>query len=172
MARPLTGDAMPYFEKYINFVQGNSIAEAMENHSTELNKFYNDLPESKADYAYAEGKWTIKEMLQHLMDAERIFTYRLLRISRADTTPLPGFEENEYAVAARANDRSLQSLKEEFTALRISTDLLLKSLTEEQLNRKGTTNNNPITANAIAFIMYGHLLHHQNILIERYGIKV
>lgn len=170
MPRPITGDCLPYFEKYINLVQGNSVAEALENHASLMNAFYTDLPESKADYAYAEGKWTLKDLLQHVIDTERIFAYRLLRISRGDATPLPGFEENDYALAAKANTRSLQSLKEEFKAVRSSTDLLLQSLSQHQLDQKGTTNNHPITANAIAFIAIGHLLHHQNVLKERYGI--
>ncbi len=171
MPRPtFDGGNKPFYEKYVNLVQGDSVEEAMANHAAAVKTFYLALPEDKADYAYAEGKWTIKDVLQHVTDAERIFSYRLLRISRGDTTPLPGFEENDYAVAAHAGKRSMQELKDEFAAVRTATDHLLASLGEEEYSRVGTSNNNPIAANTIGFLLYGHLLHHQAILEERYGI--
>ncbi len=168
MPRPNSNDAAIFYHKYINHAQGDSVAEVIANHARQLKEFYNNLPEAKADYAYAPGKWTIKDLLQHVIDAERIFTYRALRIARKDTTPLPGFEENDYAVTANAGSRTLQSLKDEFNAVRTSTDLLFNSFNNDQLNAVGTASNNPITANALAFISYGHLLHHKAIIEERY----
>ena len=168
MPRPNPQDAAEFYHNYINQAQGNSIAEVMANQSVQINEFYNSLPESKAGYAYATGKWTIKELLQHLIDAERIFAYRALRIARKDTTPLPGFDENSYAANSNANSRTLQSLKEEFNAVRTSTDLMLRSFNDDQLNATGTASNKSITVNAIAFIIYGHLLHHKKIIEERY----
>ena len=168
MARPSSTDAAIFYHKYINYAMGDSIAEVIANHSVQLNEFYNNLPEAKADYAYASGKWTIKDLLQHVIDAERIFTYRALRIARKDTTPLAGFEENDYAANSNAANRTLQSLKDEFTAVRISSDFLFRSFNEDQLNAVGTASNNSITTNALAFITYGHLLHHKNIIEERY----
>lgn len=110
-------------------------------------------------------------MLQHVIDAERVFSYRAMRISRNDSTPLPGFDENEYAKYSGASARSLSSLKEELAAVRNATDLLLQSFTEEQLAIKGTASNQPVTVNALAYIIYGHLIHHKNILEERYGVR-
>ncbi|MEP7318375.1 MAG: DinB family protein [Panacibacter sp.] len=168
MARPNPNDAATFYHRYINYAQGNSITEVMANHAKQLKDFYTSLPEANADYAYAEGKWTIKEVLQHVIDAERVFSYRALRIARKDKTPLPGFDENEYAKNSNAPARTLQSLKDEFNAVRYSTDLMLQSFNEDQLNATGIASNNSITVNALAFITYGHLLHHKAILEERY----
>ncbi|RFM27686.1 DinB family protein [Deminuibacter soli] len=171
MPRPATTEHAPYHAGYISLATGESVTELMRNHSAAIFEFYNALPESKADYAYASGKWTIKEMLQHIIDSERIFSYRVLRIARADKTPLPGFEENDYAAAAAVSvgKRSMASLKEELNLLRQSTDAMLASLTPESLQQTGTVNNHtPISANAVAFILFGHLLHHKNILEQRY----
>ncbi len=168
MARPLPPESATFYHHYIKLTQGNSATEAVNNHSAQLLDFYTNLPENKADYAYAEGKWTLKELLQHLIDAERVFTYRTMRIARKDTTPLAGFDENTYTANSLANSRNFTSLKEEFAALRRSTDLFILSLNEEQLKGSGTASGNFITANALAFIIYGHLLHHVNIIKERY----
>lgn len=170
MARPQPNECAPYFQKYIALAQGSSINEIVNNHAFELQEFYNSLPDDKADYAYGENKWTIREVLQHLTDAERVFAYRALRIARNDATPLASFEENEYVTNGFANERSLSSLKQEFNAVRASTDMFLLSLNETQTMRMGTASNNPISVNALAFIIYGHLLHHENILKERYGV--
>ena len=170
MARPSTGDFAPYYQKYIDLAKGNSVEEIINNHNKEVADFYNNLPEEKSHYAYADDKWTVNDVIQHVIDAERVFSYRALRISRKDETPLPGFEENNYAKNAGAANRSMSSLKEEFAALRTATDLLLQSFTAEQLGQRGTASNNTVTVNAIAFIMFGHLLHHKNILQERYGV--
>ena len=168
MARPQAIDFPPYFARYISQVKPDSVLEAIHTYSKVLNDFYTGLPEAKADYRYAPGKWTIKELLQHIIDAERIFSYRLLRIARKDQTPLPGFDEDSYAANSLACERSFTEIKEEFLAVRKSTDLLLVSLNEEQLSQKGVASNLPVTANAIAFILFGHMLHHKAILEERY----
>jgi uncharacterized damage-inducible protein DinB len=168
MARPAPQDSSEYYHRYINQAKGNSIAEVMSNHTAELKQFYNSLPEEKADHAYAEDKWTIKEVLQHLIDAERVFSYRALRFARKDDTPLASFDEKTYTQHSNAKSRTLQSLKDEFTALRNATDIMLSAFTEEQLASKGVASNNPISVNALAFIIYGHLLHHKKIIEERY----
>jgi hypothetical protein len=110
----------------------------------------------------------VKDVVQHLIDAERIFAYRALRFARKDTTPLSGFDENSFANNANTSERTLVSLKEEFIAVRKSTDLLLLSFTQEQLNQTGISNDHSITVNAICYIIFGHLLHHISILGERY----
>lgn len=168
MARPAPQDSAEFYHGYINHAKGNSIAEVMANHVEELKQFYSSLPDEKADYAYSEGKWTIKEVLQHVIDAERVFSYRALRFARKDATPLSSFDENSYTQHSNAKKRTLQSLKDEFNALRSATDIMLSTFTEEQLSSKGTASNNPITVNALAFIIYGHSLHHKRIIEERY----
>lgn len=168
MSRPKAEDVAKFYHKYIAYNRGESPQELMQNHTAEIKEFYNNLPEAKADYAYAEGKWTLKDLLQHVTDAERVFCYRALRISRKDATALPGFDENIYAENANAGSRDFDSLKQEFTAVRFATDLFLESLTQNQLQQSGTVSNHYITVNALAFIIYGHLLHHKKIIEERY----
>jgi uncharacterized damage-inducible protein DinB len=168
MARPQPNDYAAYYETYVGKVKGDSVKDIISTYSEPMMQFYTSLPESKADYAYAEDKWTLKELLLHIIDAERIFSYRALRIARKDETPLPGFDESAYAPVSKAAERSLQSLKDEFAAVRKATDILLSTFDEEQLSQKGTASNNPVTANAIAFIVFGHMLHHKQIIEERY----
>ena len=120
------------------------------------------------DHAFAPGKWTIKQMIQHLLDSERIFVYRLVWIARGDSRPLPGFDENMFADAAPASHRTLQDLKEEFRLLRRSTDLLIDHLTSEELERNGEASGFPVTVNALCFIIFGHNLHHVEVLKQKY----
>ena len=168
MSKPSPGNYPTYFENYINQVQASSVQEAIEKYGVELINRFKALPFEKATFSYAEGKWTLKEMLQHIIDTERIFTYRVVAIARKESIGLPGFDENAYAANSKANNRSWDSLLEEFGAVRTATDLLLSSFDEEQLLKQGITNNNPTSVNAIAFIIYGHIIHHLIIINERY----
>ena len=168
MARPQPGDYGNYYENYVQKVQANSLREAIERYADEMNSFYSSLPEAKADYRYDAGKWSLKDLLQHVIDTERIMSYRMLRVARKDSTPLPGFDENTYSIQANASARTFESLKQEFVALRKSTDLLMQSFTEEQLNNAGTANEHRITALAIGFIIFGHMLHHKQVIETRY----
>jgi uncharacterized damage-inducible protein DinB len=168
MPRPQPNDYAAYYNTYISKVEGENVKEIIAKYSEPLLQFYNSLPEDKADYAYAEGKWTVKELLLHMIDAERIFSYRALRIARKDQTPLPGFDENAYTPVSKATERSLQSLKDEFAAVRKATNILFDTFDEEQLSQTGTASNQPVTANAIGFIVFGHMIHHKQILEERY----
>jgi uncharacterized damage-inducible protein DinB len=169
MARPAATDFPAYFAGYISKVNTDSIAEAINTYSAPLHQFYTSLPEAKADFAYAEGKWTVKEMLQHIIDAERVFSYRVMCIARKDKTSLPSFDENlPTQKIHKPIKEALADLKEEFIAVRKSTDLLLQSLTEDQFGEMGTSSNKPVTAKAIAYIIFGHMLHHKGILEERY----
>lgn len=170
MAKPQPNESAAYYHKYIGLVEGDSISEIIHNYAFELQEFYNHIPDDKAGYAYDKNKWTVKEVLQHLTDAERIFAYRALRISRGDQTPLSSFEENTYVENGFAEQRSLSSLKQEFNSVRAATDIFLLALNNEQISRIGTASNNLISVNALAYIIYGHLLHHQSILKERYGV--
>ena len=153
---------------YIQPLENVNLIEELEICLHDFIRFVQNIPMDKFDYRYADGKWTIKDIIQHIIDAERIFSYRALRISRNDQTPLPGFEENSYVEHTNANARSIQQLLTEMAAVRQSTLLLFKSFTQEQLQLIGTASDNPISVRAIGFIMIGHQKHHQTIFKERY----
>ncbi len=159
----------PFYATYINQVsEENTLQEELEISLHRLIKFVQDIPMDKFDYRYAEGKWTIKDIVQHLIDAERIFAYRALRFARNDKTDLPGFEENDYVDNANANDRTILQLLTEISAVRHATMVLFKTFTEEQLLRMGTANKNPISVRALGFVIIGHQNHHQRVFLERY----
>lgn len=168
MPTPAAGTYPPFMGNYIKLVVAETVVEAIEKYSTTIIDFFKSIPEDKVESRYAENKWSIKEMLQHIIDTERIFGYRALSISRKDKTFLPGFDENEYAAASDAAARSWEDLLQEFSAVRQSTNFMLKSFTEEHLQQSGTTNNQPNTTLAISYAIFGHILHHINILEERY----
>ena len=157
-----------YFFPYISVLGDVTLIEELEISLHEFIRFVQNIPMDKFDYRYAEDKWTIKEIIQHVIDTERIFAYRALRISRNDQTPLPGFDENEYSNNTEANKRGLQDLLTELSAVRHSNIFLFKSFSEEQLQRTGIASNADISVRAIGFIMIGHQKHHQNIFEERY----
>jgi uncharacterized damage-inducible protein DinB len=158
----------PFYAGYIQEANAVNMIEELEICLHEFIKFVQNIPMDKFDFRYAEGKWTIKEIIQHVIDTERIFSYRALRISRNDKTPLPGFDENEYVINTDANDRHLQSLLTELSLVRQCTIALFKSFSPTQLERLGVASNNDISVRAIGFILIGHQKHHQKIFIERY----
>ena len=168
MTTPAIGEYPSYLGNYIRLVGATSVTNAVEKHSDMILDFFQKIPADKITYRYAEGKWNLKEVLQHIIDTERIFAYRALRLARHDKTSLPGFDENAFAAASNADLRDWEGLLAEFKAVRKSTDLLLESFTEEQLNETGLINGNPVSTNAIGFIIYGHILHHINVTNERY----
>ncbi len=168
MARPQVGDYSNFAKTYIDASTEETVSTLIANHSQTLLDFINTIPESKADFSYAEGKWTVKQALQHMIDTERIFAYRALTFARKDTIALAGFDQDNYANNAPANHRRLADLKQEFSLLRQSTDLFLASLTNEDLQQRGIASNHPITVNAITFIIFGHNLHHKKVLEEKY----
>ncbi len=168
MSRPLTGTYPVYYETYISKVKEADVRDAFKNQRSVVDHFFDGISEEKAGYAYAQGKWTIKELLQHIIDAERIFSYRALAFSRKETASLPSFDENIYADNSFANERSWKSLVEEFKILRKSTELLFESFNTDMLNHSGIASNNPVTVNAIGFIIVGHLNHHKGVIETRY----
>ena len=157
-----------FYAPYINALDNAILIEELEICLHDFIKFVQNIPMDKFDFRYAEGKWTIKDIIQHLIDAEHVFSYRALRISRNDKTPLPGFNENDYVDNTNANARSIQGLLTEFSALRQSTLLLFKSFSEEQLKRMGIASNADVSVRAIGFIIIGHQKHHQKVFQERY----
>ena len=167
MNPPQLNEYAPFFAGYINSIDEN-VFDTLHDQANDFPALLKSLPTEKEDYAYAAGKWTIKELAGHLIDTERIMVYRLTRIARNDKTPLPGFEENDYVKNAHFADRTLKSLANEFELLRRSNMFFLESLNDEELSRMGTTNGNHMSAKALLFIIAGHLKHHVNILHERY----
>lgn len=168
MSQPTINDYAPYYHNYVMSVQEDDLKTAFLNQSSTMELFLNSIPEAKADYAYAEGKWTVKQLLLHMIDTERIFAHRALWFARQSPVPLSGFDENEFAAIADVNNRTLQSLVEEMIAVRRSTVSLFHSFSEKELNTAGTANNHSITVNALGFVTLGHFLHHKRILEERY----
>lgn len=168
MSKPLIGDYPPLFENYILLVNENNISEALKNQYQPAVNVLQGITEQKSVFAYAPGKWTIKELMQHIIDAERIFSYRALCIARGEQQELPGFDENEYAAKANATARKWDDLLNEFVSVRNSTKILYKSFTDEMLKARGTTNGNAVTVNSLGFITAGHLQHHLVVLEERY----
>lgn len=157
-----------YYAHYINLASDYNLPNGLDLSGVNTIKFLESINPEKFDYKYAEGKWTIKELLLHIIDTERIFAYRALRIARNDNTPLSGFEQDDYVASSNANTRSTQSLIEEYKSVREATLTLFKSFDNDDLKRLGTASNAPISVRALGFIMIGHEIHHCNIIKERY----
>ena len=155
----------PYF-KGIGEEEG--IIELLERSGSECSELIGSLPEEKGSFRYAEGKWSIKDLVQHVIDAERVFAYRVMRFARNDKTDLPGFEQDDYVEIASADRRTLQDLLSEFETLRRSTLHLFSGLTGEDLKRTGTANGFEMSVEMVGYIISGHLLHHLRIIRERY----
>lgn len=153
---------------YINALEEVSLIEGLENGLNQMVSFISAIPDEKLEYRYADNKWTIKDIVLHLIDSERIFAYRALRIGRGDTTPLAGFEENDYVPNAVANSRTSENLLEEFQLVRKSTLCLFNNFSDERLLYLGTASNNVISVRAIGFVISGHQNHHLRIIQERY----
>lgn len=157
-----------YYTNYVQLAQDYSLLDGLKESADKFVDFFGSIPSEKHEYRYAEGKWTAKEMIQHLLDTERIFAYRALSFAREDKTNLPGFEHNDYIEPSRANGRSVEDLLLEYKALRVSTMSLFKSFDKEMLSQIGNANNNALSVRAIGFIIIGHETHHCNIFRERY----
>jgi len=156
------------FHRYLNAITENDLEAALRRNTRRFRKLLKEVPKKKINYAYAEGKWTLKELLQHIVDAERVFTFRALHFARKDAAPLPGFDENVWAITAKAPKRSWGDLVDEFMTLRASTELFFNSLDEEQLLAMGTANGNTAMVAGLGFVCAGHVAHHMNIIKERY----
>jgi hypothetical protein len=168
MHRPEKSEYNPYYEKYVSLIGESELIDALEQQPTELLSLLGNLDEEKGKYAYADGKWTIKEMLSHLIDGERIFGYRVLRISRGDETPIEGFEQDGYIENSHANERTFDDLLEELALQRKANLRMLKNLDDQGWTRLGTASENPVSVRALGFIMAGHVRHHMNILRSKY----
>jgi len=163
-----TGVYPDYFYNYIKLVENENLGDALKNQIPEIQSFFSSIDEEKRDYKYAEGKWTIKEVLQHIIDTERIFAYRALAFARKDVNTLPSFDENSYAKNSNADKRNWNELTEELMAVRKTTDFLFNSFSEEQLNTVGKASSYEMSVKALGYTIAGHLAHHVNVLKERY----
>jgi hypothetical protein len=168
MERPERTEYDPYYETYISLVPEADVVGVLAAQLTELQDIFVALPEEMGTMAYAEGKWTIKEVISHMIDAERIFAYRAFRIARGDQTPIEGFEQDGYIENSHANNRSFGELLEELNLLRRANLHFFNNLLADDWTRAGTANKNLVTVRALAYIMGGHVRHHVNILNSRY----
>src|ERR1700684_2275915 len=168
IAPPQPDEYAPYYGRYISLVQGEDILSILDQQRRQTMMLLSCRDEEDGNFRYAPEKWSAKEVLGHLCDTERIFAYRALRISRADATPLEGFEQDDYVRNGPFAQRPVADLVEEFIAVRRATISLLRNLDEAAWMRRGLANKNEVTVRALAYIIAGHELHHRRILVEKY----
>jgi hypothetical protein len=168
--RPQADEHNPYYSRYIDLVPDTDILDTLQRQMNETLTIFKGVSEEKGNYRYAADKWSVKEVLGHLTDTERVFGYRALRVARNDQMPLAGFEQDDYVRFGPFARRPLAELANEFAAVRQSSIFLFRELDEEAWARRGTANNSVISVRALAYIMAGHELHHRRILKEKYGL--
>ncbi|MGB5289649.1 MAG: DinB family protein [Ignavibacteriaceae bacterium] len=166
--RPNQGDYSTYYENYIRLIEGDDILRILNEQNKKTQDILNSFSEHKGNYRYADGKWTVKEVVGHLLDTERVFAYRALCIARGEKKSLPGFDQNDYVSEGNFNRRELFDLNYEYRLLRESNLLLFRSFTPEMLKLKGFANESSVTVLAILFIIAGHEKHHMNVLRDKY----
>ena len=162
------GDYHSFYEPYVKALGDVDLVEMLEKQLHNFPEFLASIPEEKLSYRYAENKWTVGQVLVHIIDAERVFQYRALRIARGDITPLASFDQDAYVPQSNAEGRSLESITEEYKSVRSSSLALFKSFPEKILHRKGTASNSIVSVGALGFLICGHQKHHRNALRERY----
>lgn len=166
--RPQTDEYAPFYRSYIARVPEGDLLLTLESGHEDWQRLLGALTEAQADYRYEPSKWSVKEVVGHVVDTERIFAYRLLRIARGDQTPLSGFEQDDYVREGNFSERALADLLAEFGAVRRATTILLRSLPDKAWIRRGSANQKEVTVTALAFIIAGHELHHRAIVEQRY----
>ena len=166
--RPAPDEHAPYYGRYIELVAGEDPLGALREGAEETRRFLEPLPESKGDTRYADGKWSVKEVLVHVADTERVFAYRALRFARKDETPLPGFDENHWVAGLSTSGLTVANIRDELRAVREATLAFFGNLDAQAWDRSGTANDVRMSVRAAAFVIAGHEIHHRNILRERY----
>ncbi|WGD34598.1 DinB family protein [Olleya sp. YS] len=159
---------LPYFKSYIDQAKGIELLPGLDSEFNKAYQFFNSIPEDKLDFRYAEGKWSIKEIINHLIDTERIFCYRALRFARQDKTALSGFNENDFVDFSNAKDRTIDSLLDEYKAVRQATITMFKSFTNQSLMYKGIAGAGEVSVRALGFLIIGHEKHHIDVIKQRY----
>ena len=168
MKRPEPTEFAEYYGKYVSKVPGTDVLGVLESQRVQMQNLFGARSERDGSFRYAPGKWTVKEVLGHITDTERIFTYRALRIARGDQTPLPGFEQDDFVKNGAFSERSLADLAEEFAAVRSASLTLFRSFPEAAWSRRGVASQKEVTVRALAFITAGHQIHHRLVLEEHY----
>jgi hypothetical protein len=168
LSKPEAGEYAEYYKQYISLVPSDDLIKELEDQRNLFKEFIRSLPDSKMDFSYAEGKWTVAQVIQHLIDTERIYGFRMLNFVRHGMMEIPGFDQDKFAVMADVSGRTRQSFIDEFDALRRSTVEFLKTITPEHGKIIGKANNVNISVRAIASVAYGHVVHHSNVIRERY----
>jgi len=168
LKQPLPSEYGEAYAHYLRATPAGDLLAVLEAQAVEVAALFGALTEAQGSYRYAPGKWSLKDLLQHLSDGERIFAYRTLRLGRGDATPLPGFEEDDYAAAAQADARHLADLLADFSSARAATLTLCRSLPEGAWDFRGTTSGKQITTRCIPYIIHGHAAHHLAVIRERY----
>lgn len=168
ISRPDHDEFDSYYERYVSLAGNGDVISALKNQITETTDLLNSIASEKADFRYAPEKWSVKEVIGHIIDTERIFAYRALRIARGDQTPIEGYEQDDYIKNAEFAKSSLRDLSEEFDLIRRANILMFQNLSEIAWHRRGTANNHEISVRALAYISVGHEIYHVNILKERY----
>lgn len=166
--RPAENDYAPYYKNYVDKIEGDSILDYLNQQTKELQSILNSFPESKGNHTYADGKWTVKEVIGHMMDTERVFSFRAFSIARGEKQPLPGFEQDDYVKEGKFNSRNLFDLIYEYRLMRESNLLLFRNFDDEMLKKRGTASGYEVTVNALLFMIAGHTQHHIDLLKERY----
>lgn len=169
--RPSIEEYFPFHEQYIGLVGEGDVTALLAEQLASTTELLSDIPEAQADYRYAEGKWTLKEVIGHISDNERVMAYRLLRAARGDRTPLAGYDQDEFMSGASFQSWSLAQIIEDYISVRKSTLALLRGLTDEAWLRIGVSNGGDVSVRAIAYIIAGHELHHLKIIHEKYLAK-
>jgi len=170
MTRPVAGEYGPSHAGYVALVEEEDILSAMEQQSSAMQKFLASLDETKAAHRYAEGKWSVKEVIGHLVDSERIFGYRGLAIARGEQQPLPGFDQQPYVDNASFDDWKLGDLAEIYALTRRANIVFFKNLRPEVWDHRGTASNAPLSVRGVAYVIVGHERHHLQVLHDRYGL--
>ena len=168
MKRPLPTEYSSHVEHYISLVKGDNVIKSLGDQILSMQELLAETPEDKEDFSYAPGKWTLKEVVGHMIDTERVFAYRALCFGRGDNREIHRVDENLFVSFANFNNRTLYDFSHEFSVIRESTIHLFKNFNEEARDRKGTANNKPYTVRALMFLTAGHVAHHMNVIKERY----
>lgn len=170
VAKPQPDEFAPFYARYIARVTEEDVLTALEVQTRDLADVFGHMSEEQASYRYAPDKWSVKQVMGHLTDAERVFSYRAVAFARGDETSLPGFDENTYVANGGFDARPFASLAAELAAVRQATIAAYRGFSDEAWQRRGTANDSPISVRALAYITVGHARHHLNVLRERYGI--
>lgn len=168
MKRPLPSEYPSFYKNYVDNVKTDNIIKELRDQVIDIQAIISEIPEEKEEYRYAEGKWTIKEIIGHIIDTERVLGYRAMRFARKDKTPLPGYDENQFVANANFNKQTLYSLGHEFAIVREANLALFKVWDEEALSQVGVANGLDVSVRAMLYMIAGHAIHHMNVIKTKY----